>query len=62
MYRKEKAEISREHIFDNSRGSGLLFEARSGVLYTRGFRAHFEDDDGAEKSDDSQRGRGGSRE
>ncbi|KAH7982632.1 hypothetical protein HPB52_006212 [Rhipicephalus sanguineus] len=41
IYRGEKPEISTERIYDNSRGSALLAEARVGVLRTRLWRARF---------------------
>lgn len=41
VYCEGKDCISREEIYDNSRGSGLLGEARSGVLRTRVMRAKF---------------------
>lgn len=40
-YRKGKNEIRREAFYDNSRGSALLFEARSGCLRTRSYKARF---------------------
>uniref|UniRef100_A0A224Z1E4 Tick transposon n=1 Tax=Rhipicephalus zambeziensis TaxID=60191 RepID=A0A224Z1E4_9ACAR len=40
-YRKGKNEIRRERFYDNSRGSALLFEARSGCLRTRSYKARF---------------------
>lgn len=45
MYRSQKQEIKRELLFDNSRGSSLLFEARTGVLRTKTYRDKFEDVD-----------------
>lgn len=41
VYRTYKSDIRRETFFDNSRGSGLLAEARGGVLRTRVWRARF---------------------
>lgn len=35
LYREHKSEIRREGIFDNSIGSALLFEARTGMLRTK---------------------------
>lgn len=40
-YCASKEIISREPLYDNSRGSALLFEARSGVLRTRALRAKY---------------------
>uniref|UniRef100_A0A6G5AJK3 Putative tick transposon n=1 Tax=Rhipicephalus microplus TaxID=6941 RepID=A0A6G5AJK3_RHIMP len=37
-----KQEISKESIYDNTRGSSLLFEARTGVLRTKTYRAKYE--------------------
>uniref|UniRef100_A0A147BE79 Tick transposon n=2 Tax=Ixodes ricinus TaxID=34613 RepID=A0A147BE79_IXORI len=42
IYRSHKQEIRKEQVFDNSRGSSLLFEARTGVLRTKTYRAKFE--------------------
>lgn len=41
VYCREKTEIRREWLYDNSKGSGLLAEARCGVLRTRTWRARF---------------------
>ncbi|KAH9370773.1 hypothetical protein HPB48_014731 [Haemaphysalis longicornis] len=41
MYIQEKREIRREGLYDNSWGSGLLAEARGGLLRTRVWRARF---------------------
>ncbi|XP_075748102.1 uncharacterized protein LOC142814045 [Rhipicephalus microplus] len=41
-YRTFKQEIARERIYDNTRGSSLLFEARTGVLRTKTYRAKYE--------------------
>ena len=41
-YRTFKQEIAKEKIYDNSRGSSLLFEARTGVLRTKTYRAKYE--------------------
>ncbi|KAH6947624.1 hypothetical protein HPB50_020325 [Hyalomma asiaticum] len=41
VYSEGKAIIVKEGIYDNSKGSGLLCEARSGVLRTRSLRAKF---------------------
>ncbi|KAH7968259.1 hypothetical protein HPB52_007268 [Rhipicephalus sanguineus] len=43
VYMMGKGDIAKEAFFDNSRGSGLLAEARSGVLRTRHWRAHYVD-------------------
>nr|XP_054931571.1 uncharacterized protein LOC129386975 [Dermacentor andersoni] len=45
MFRLQKQEIKRELLFDNSRSSSLLFEARTGVLRTKTYRAKFEEVD-----------------
>ncbi|KAH8033811.1 hypothetical protein HPB51_016266 [Rhipicephalus microplus] len=42
IYRTFKQEIARERIYDNTRGSSLLFEARTGVLRTKTYRAKYE--------------------
>ncbi|XP_075738692.1 uncharacterized protein LOC142783861 [Rhipicephalus microplus] len=42
IYRTFKQEIAKERIYDNTRGSFLLFEARTGVLRTRTYRAKYE--------------------
>lgn len=42
-YRGRKEEIRKEHCYDNSRGSSLLFEARTGVLRTRTYRTRYEE-------------------
>ena len=44
-YRTFKQEIAKEKIYDNSRGSSLLFEARTGVLRTKTYRAKYEGTD-----------------
>lgn len=44
-YREGKNEIKREAFYDNSRGSALLFEARSGCLRTRVYKAKFSKED-----------------
>ncbi|KAH7984200.1 hypothetical protein HPB52_017967 [Rhipicephalus sanguineus] len=41
LYREEKTDIAKEALYDNSRGSGLLCEARSGVIRTRSLRARY---------------------
>ncbi|KAG0424540.1 hypothetical protein HPB47_028249 [Ixodes persulcatus] len=41
VYGAEKKSIVREEFIDNSRGSGLLCEARSGVLRTRHLRSKY---------------------
>ncbi|KAH9384306.1 hypothetical protein HPB48_026299 [Haemaphysalis longicornis] len=41
IYSRNKTNIEKESIYDNARGSGLLCEARSGVLRTRVLRAKF---------------------
>ncbi|KAH9380510.1 hypothetical protein HPB48_013952 [Haemaphysalis longicornis] len=41
IYSRNKTDIEKESIYDNARGSGLLCEARSGVLRTRVLRAKF---------------------
>ncbi|KAH7952409.1 hypothetical protein HPB52_022839 [Rhipicephalus sanguineus] len=43
VYMMGKGDIAKEAFFDNSRGSGLLAEARSGVLRTRHWKAHYVD-------------------
>ncbi|KAH7963808.1 hypothetical protein HPB52_022932 [Rhipicephalus sanguineus] len=43
VYMIGKGDIAKEAFFDNSRGSGLLAEARSGVRRTRHWRAHYVD-------------------
>lgn len=40
-YRKGKNEIRRERFYDNSKGSALLFEARSGYLRMCSHKARF---------------------
>ncbi|KAH8041486.1 hypothetical protein HPB51_016931 [Rhipicephalus microplus] len=42
IYRAFKREIAKERIYDNTRGSSLLFEARTGVLRTKTYRAKYE--------------------
>ncbi|KAH8039458.1 hypothetical protein HPB51_007336 [Rhipicephalus microplus] len=42
IYRTFKQEIAKESIYDNTRGSSLLFEARTGVLRTKTYRAKYE--------------------
>ncbi|KAH8032139.1 hypothetical protein HPB51_023283 [Rhipicephalus microplus] len=42
IYRTFKQEIAKERIYDNTRGSSLLFEARTGVLRTKTYRAKYE--------------------
>ncbi|KAH8040273.1 hypothetical protein HPB51_009821 [Rhipicephalus microplus] len=42
IYRTFKQEIAKERIYDNIRGSSLLFEARTGVLRTKTYRAKYE--------------------
>ncbi|XP_049269103.1 uncharacterized protein LOC125757570 [Rhipicephalus sanguineus] len=44
-YRTFKQEIAKEKIYNNSRGSSLLFEARTGVLRTKTYRAKYEGTD-----------------
>lgn len=41
MYTKEKKKIYKEKCYDNSRGSGLLADARLGALRTRKWRSKF---------------------
>ncbi|XP_037526208.2 retrovirus-related Pol polyprotein from type-2 retrotransposable element R2DM [Rhipicephalus sanguineus] len=41
LYWEAKTDIAKEALYDNSRGSGLLCEARSGVLRTRSLRARY---------------------
>lgn len=45
MHRLQKQEIRKETLFDKSRGIPLLFEATTGVLRTKTYRAKFEDMD-----------------
>lgn len=45
MYRTFKQEIAKENIYDNSRGSPLLFEARTGVLRTKTYRVKYQEID-----------------
>ena len=45
IYRAQKQEIKREQLYDNSLGSSLLFEARTGVLRTKTYRAKFQEID-----------------
>ncbi|XP_075730750.1 uncharacterized protein LOC142774246 [Rhipicephalus microplus] len=42
IYRTFKQEIAKERIYGNTRGSSLLFEARTGVLRTKTYRAKYE--------------------
>uniref|UniRef100_A0A6G5AGG7 Putative tick transposon n=1 Tax=Rhipicephalus microplus TaxID=6941 RepID=A0A6G5AGG7_RHIMP len=42
IYRTFKQEIAKERIYDNTRGSSVLFEARTGVLRTKTYRAKYE--------------------
>ncbi|KAH8031217.1 hypothetical protein HPB51_014053 [Rhipicephalus microplus] len=44
IYRTFKQEIAKERIYDDTRGSSLLFEARTGVLRTKTYRAKYEGD------------------
>ena len=44
-YRKFKQEIAKENIYDNSRGSSLLFEARTGTLRTKTYRVKYQEMD-----------------
>ncbi|XP_050042484.2 uncharacterized protein [Dermacentor andersoni] len=44
-YRTFKQEIAKENIYDNSKGSSLLFEARTGVLRTKTYRARYQEID-----------------
>lgn len=44
-YRMFKQEICKENIYDNSRGSSLLFEARTGVLRTKTYRVKYQEMD-----------------
>ncbi|MDJ1305930.1 MAG: hypothetical protein MRQ09_06910, partial [Candidatus Midichloria sp.] len=44
-YRLHKTVIVKESLYDNSRGSSLLFEARTGVLRTRMYRAKYQEID-----------------
>lgn len=46
-YLKGKREIRKETIYDNSKGSSLLFEARSGCLRTRSYKAKYTKDGAA---------------
>ncbi|KAH8039550.1 hypothetical protein HPB51_007452 [Rhipicephalus microplus] len=43
IYRTIKQEIAKERIYDNTRGSSLLFEARTGVLRTKTYQAKHEE-------------------
>ena len=45
LYRAKKQEIRRVQLYDNSLGSALLFEARTGVLRTKTYRAKFQEID-----------------
>ena len=38
IYKNEKKEIRRENLYDNTKGSALLFEARAGCLRTKTYR------------------------
>ncbi|XP_075728810.1 uncharacterized protein LOC142770846 [Rhipicephalus microplus] len=42
IYQTFKQEIAKERIYDNTRGSSLLFEATTGVLRTKTYRAKYE--------------------
>ncbi|KAH6945750.1 hypothetical protein HPB50_009745 [Hyalomma asiaticum] len=42
LYRTYKETIAPESLYDNSGGSGLLFEARAGALRTLTYRSHFD--------------------
>uniref|UniRef100_A0A6G5AE90 Putative tick transposon n=1 Tax=Rhipicephalus microplus TaxID=6941 RepID=A0A6G5AE90_RHIMP len=42
IYQTFKQEIAKERIYDNTRGSSLLFEASTGVLRTKTYRAKYE--------------------
>ena len=46
MYRAEKLEIRKENLYDNSKGSALLFEARAGCLRTKSFVGKYAQNDG----------------
>ena len=46
MYRAEKFEIRKENLYDNSKGSALLFEARAGCLRTKSFVGKYNHNDG----------------
>lgn len=45
IYQTAKNEIKTEIVYDNIKGSTLLFVARSGWLNTRYYRRKFADDD-----------------
>uniref|UniRef100_A0A6M2D5X3 Putative tick transposon n=1 Tax=Rhipicephalus microplus TaxID=6941 RepID=A0A6M2D5X3_RHIMP len=42
IYQTFKQEMAKERVYDNTRGSSLLFEARTGVLGTKTYRAKYE--------------------
>uniref|UniRef100_A0A6G5AE77 Putative tick transposon n=1 Tax=Rhipicephalus microplus TaxID=6941 RepID=A0A6G5AE77_RHIMP len=42
VYRTFKQKIAKERVYDNTRGSSLLFEAKTGVLRTKTYRAKYE--------------------
>nr|XP_050025368.2 uncharacterized protein LOC126520614 [Dermacentor andersoni] len=44
-YRTFKQEIAKENIYYNSKGSSMLFEARTGVLRTKTYRARYQEID-----------------
>ncbi|KAH7942830.1 hypothetical protein HPB52_001612 [Rhipicephalus sanguineus] len=44
LYQEGKMDIAKEAFYDNSRGSGLLCKAQSGVLRTRLLRARYTDE------------------
>ncbi|KAH7932370.1 hypothetical protein HPB51_029334 [Rhipicephalus microplus] len=52
IYRTFKQEIAKERIYGNTRGS-ILFEARTGVLRTKTYRAKYEGVDTENETDDS---------
>ena len=41
IYKNEKKEIGRENLYDNTKGSALLFEARAGCLRTKTYRSKY---------------------
>ncbi|KAH7946431.1 hypothetical protein HPB49_024937 [Dermacentor silvarum] len=43
VYRKHKSEISKERLYDNNGGSGVLFEVGAGALRTLLCRRRFDD-------------------
>ncbi|CAN8002271.1 unnamed protein product, partial [Ixodes hexagonus] len=45
LYTREKREVRKVEFMDNGRGSGLLFDARGGMLRTRGLRTKYTDTD-----------------